>query len=94
LLADRLDRPQFMQLAIGLGVATATARTMAGVESTDARQVAHRRPNILLILADDLGIMGSEIRTPNIDSIGRKGRHALPALQALRPRRRDFRRHC
>jgi len=37
-----------------------------------------RRPNIILILADDmgfadLGIMGSEIRTPNIDAMARRG---------------------
>jgi hypothetical protein len=36
------------------------------------------RPNIVLILVDDmgfgdLGIMGSEIRTPNIDSLARGG---------------------
>ncbi|MBL8057251.1 MAG: arylsulfatase [Anaerolineales bacterium] len=36
------------------------------------------RPNILLILADDmgfadLGVMGSEIRTPNLDGLARRG---------------------
>lgn len=36
------------------------------------------RPNIILILVDDmgfadLGLMGSEIRTPHIDALGRKG---------------------
>src|SRR5688572_27203997 len=39
---------------------------------------AAERPNILLIFADDLGIgdvscYGSEIRTPNIDSLARDG---------------------
>ena len=37
-----------------------------------------RKPNIILILADDLGFAdlgctGSEIRTPNIDSLARDG---------------------
>ena len=37
-----------------------------------------RRPNIILILVDDmgfadLGAMGSEIRTPNIDGMARQG---------------------
>ena len=37
-----------------------------------------RRPNIVLILADDMGfadigVMGSEVRTPNIDGMARKG---------------------
>jgi arylsulfatase A-like enzyme len=36
------------------------------------------RPNILLIVADDLGyadlgVFGSDIRTPNIDRLGREG---------------------
>jgi arylsulfatase len=39
---------------------------------------AIKRPNVILILADDmgfadLGLMGSEIRTPNIDSMARRG---------------------
>jgi arylsulfatase len=37
-----------------------------------------KRPNIIVILADDMGysdigIFGSEIKTPNIDLLGQKG---------------------
>lgn len=49
----------------------------AGDPSTEFAEEA-ARPNILLIVADDLGyadlsIFGSEIPTPNIDSLARKG---------------------
>jgi arylsulfatase A-like enzyme len=79
LLAGRLDRRQFLNLAVGLGLSAAAARTMAGMTTEGAPATAGRRPNILLILADDLGFgdlgaMGSEIRTPNIDSIARNGK--------------------
>lgn len=44
----------------------------------DDRPTEQKRPNIILILVDDmgfadLGLCGSEIRTPRIDSIGRNG---------------------
>ncbi|HUR58806.1 MAG TPA: sulfatase-like hydrolase/transferase, partial [Opitutaceae bacterium] len=41
---------------------------------------ADRRPNIVLIMADDMGFSdigcyGSEIQTPNIDRLAREGVH-------------------
>jgi len=55
---------------------------------------AQERPNILLIVADDmgyadLGAFGSEIRTPNIDSLADRGRlfsqfHAAPVCSVTR----------
>ncbi|HKP63118.1 MAG TPA: sulfatase-like hydrolase/transferase [Polyangiales bacterium] len=55
------------------------AIAVALVASRSHAQGAARRPNILLIVADDLGYsdlgaFGSEIRTPNLDSIARRGR--------------------
>ena len=84
LLEGRVDRREFIRVAVQLGTSAAIAASMAGaavsaLDSADARlQATGRRPNIILILADDmgfsdLGIVGSEIRTPNIDSMARNG---------------------
>jgi arylsulfatase A-like enzyme len=45
---------------------------------TDSREVTVVRPNVVLVLADDLGYSdlgcyGSEIRTANLDELGRRG---------------------
>jgi arylsulfatase A-like enzyme len=78
LLEGRLSRREFVQIALGLGMTAAVASKMAGASAPALEDAPRRRPNILLILADDLGfgdlgIMGSEIRTPHIDSIARNG---------------------
>jgi len=84
LLAGRLDRREFVRVALGLGASAAIAASMAGAAAgaltpgeRRTRRTA-RRPNVLLILADDmgfsdLGATGSEIRTPHIDGIARRG---------------------
>jgi arylsulfatase A-like enzyme len=69
---------------------TAAATELPSVEHTDALE----RPNILLIVADDLGysdlgVMGSEISTPNLDRLAGSGMlltnfHAAPACTASR----------
>lgn len=58
----------------GVAVATTAAPSVASSE----KQTVGKRPNIVLILADDLGISdlgcyGGEINTPNIDSLATNG---------------------
>ena len=60
----------FTALSLGLGVCACAPELPP--------EDAQRRPNILVILADDLGytdlgILGSEIRTPNLDELAREG---------------------
>lgn len=48
------------------------------VTAADAEHVSHRPPNILLVVADDLGfsdlgVFGGEIETPNLDAIAAQG---------------------
>lgn len=73
-----LDRRAFLRAA-GLsaaGLAGAAAPALA--QQTGKRPLTSKRPNIVLILADDmgfsdLGCYGSEIRTPNIDGLAARG---------------------
>jgi arylsulfatase len=51
---------------------------VSGVLGTPRTQAAERRPNILLVVADDmswtdLGSFGSEIETPNLDALASRG---------------------
>jgi len=67
-----------MAPAIASG-ATQPPQSSAGNESGQAKAAAApRRPNIVLILGDDMGFsdmgaFGSEIKTPNLDSLARDG---------------------
>ncbi|MBN2310699.1 MAG: arylsulfatase [Candidatus Hydrogenedentes bacterium] len=60
------------------GAGLATAAASAGLAGAAGTQPSARRPNILVILADDmgysdLGCYGSEIRTPNLDGLAENG---------------------
>ncbi|UBM08761.1 arylsulfatase [Cupriavidus metallidurans] len=69
-------------LAAGCGSDGTDSGTLAvdsGTPVTTPPQVVAKKPNILFIMADDLGYsdlgaFGSEIRTPNIDALVRDGR--------------------
>jgi arylsulfatase A-like enzyme len=71
---DGLGRRDFLTL-LGFGAATAFARDLVA----EVKAAGAKKPNIILVLADDLGyadlsIHGcKDIPTPNIDSIGRDG---------------------
>lgn len=64
-----MNRREFLRLVVGGAAAVAAPRAMGR---------RRKRPNILIILADDmgysdLGCMGGEARTPNIDRLRRDG---------------------
>lgn len=67
--------------AIGLALATfslATSLSIAPADAAEPQLATPRRPNILLIVADDLGYsdigaFGGEIDTPNLDAIAKEG---------------------
>lgn len=64
--------------AVLLGSAAALSIPLAGVSAQGADVRAVRSPNIIYILADDLGwkdlgFRGSEIKTPNLDALAKTG---------------------
>src|SRR5262245_52215574 len=67
-MADGLSRRGFLQAGAAAGVATVCG----------PRAIAAERPNIIVIMADDMGFSdigcyGSEIATPNLDRLSRRG---------------------
>ncbi len=70
-----MNRREFLHLA---GSSLAMATIPACVHGAPAAQKAAKRPNILIIFADDmgfsdLGCYGSSIRTPNLDRLAAEG---------------------
>ena len=64
--------------AVLLGAAALSACTQRGSSSAPVAVAEGKRPNVLFILADDLGyadlgIFGSEIPTPNLDQLAKSG---------------------
>ncbi len=76
-LLGKLMKPGTLKpLLMALGVAGVVASI--GTPSIAAAADAPRRPNIVVILGDDLGFadmgaFGSEIKTPNLDSLAQEG---------------------
>lgn len=80
--------------SISVAILLAGAGCTDAVQETDSGLAAEARPNILLIVADDLGYTdigayGSEIRTPNIDALAARSVkftnfHALPTCAPTR----------
>jgi arylsulfatase A-like enzyme len=79
-----LTRREFLnKSAMGIGSVVAGAAGLCMLGSTQGEsgivnQPFNGKPNVILILADDMGFSdigcyGSEIRTPNLDRLGRKG---------------------
>jgi len=58
-------------------LASLEAREKGGAAQEQSRTPARARPNVLLIMADDLaprlGNYGAPVRTPNIDRLARQG---------------------
>ncbi len=89
LLSGSLRRREFLTIAMQLGLSAAAAANLAGCATQGIGPAVARKPNIILILVDDLGfsdlgLMGSEIRTPNIDSIATRGAALTSMYNAAR----------
>lgn len=75
MISKMIDRQHLIRAAWVIALVVATAASQAAGPSTT---VAARRPNIVLILGDDLGFsdlgtFGGEIKTPNLDALARTG---------------------
>ena len=89
LLQGRIGRREFLTLATQIGLSATAAANLAGCAAQGTAPKSARKPNIILILVDDmgfsdLGFMGSEIRTPNIDGIAARGAAMTSMYNAAR----------
>src|SRR5438045_2429697 len=79
---DRIPLPQLVSLALAAAMAAAAVfvslSAAARADSAGAAGAAPAKPNVLIILADDmgysdLGCYGGEIETPNLDGLAKDG---------------------
>lgn len=73
-----LNRRDFLRTAAAVGAGGALGGVGAATSPATAAGKATRRPNVVVVLADDIGYsdigcFGSEIATPNLDRIGYGG---------------------
>jgi arylsulfatase A-like enzyme len=74
---DSINRRDFLKVA-GLGAASLTVPACSSTTERLVRKAPASRPNIIFILADDLGFKdvgyhGGDIKTPNIDKLASEG---------------------
>ncbi len=72
------DRRDFLKMGAGLAAATLTDRAGAALTLGPRDKAKTTKPNIILILADDMGFsdigcFGSEVSTPNLDRLASRG---------------------
>ena len=72
------DRRDFLKMSAGLAAASLLSGSDRAFSARHADSGAAPRPNIILILADDMGFsdigcFGSEIATPNLDRLATRG---------------------
>ena len=72
------NRRDFLKMGAGLAAAAMANGADAAVPTPVATRMAGSKPNIILILADDMGFsdigcFGSEVSTPNLDRLAARG---------------------
>lgn len=72
------DRRNFLKMGAGLAAASLIHGTNSAFSQSGSSPAAETRPNIIFILADDMGFSdigcyGSEIETPNLDALCKGG---------------------
>src|SRR6516225_2647741 len=72
------NRRDFIKMGAGIAASTLAPAASSAFGSPASRAIAGSKPNIIFILADDmgfsdLGCFGSEIATPNLDKLAARG---------------------